>query len=573
MIDSSSRIGRSRTCPSGPMRCPMNAMPKRSVSCLASAPSPKLHRSLGAIAALLAAGTLAAGALAACDQSGSAVAAQLPTASMPTAAGPGAVPVAEATPLMAPHACGARIKELAIFQAVKVPLVVEGEPVATLTAPLIEGRRAFFRAYIAFDDSGVRGNARAHLRLASSLGQWNVPADTYLGQDSVEGDVNSTVNFDVPADLMRGDVRVGVDLELGSGCNGGSTKSYPTNGLLPLSLQNTGVMKVTLVPVLYDADKSSRPPDTSPAQLASYRDVLMAYYPIADVQITVREPVHSDIALSAGGGWSRFLNAIAAQRDADKVPSDVHYYALVSPAKDFRSYCSMSCIAGLSYLADVPSSGKQVGAGIGFPGTDAGDTMAHELGHQHGRGHAPCGAMDGLDPRYPTFDTYAGAGLGSWGLDFRSGKLQSPTRSKDLMSYCTPIWISDYTYGLLAIRRLAITQGATPRVIDAAPDGLEKPHFRGFRSLLAEPDGRPVWGRPITDRGQPVGTPEIARALDAQGKVVAEVTVYRTSYGDGAAGSSIEVPQPAAGWASLQVAGQSAISFAAEPVVPALRPM
>jgi hypothetical protein len=231
----------------------------------------------------------------------------------------------------------------------------------------------------------------------------------------------------------------------------------------------------------------------------------------------------------------------------------------------------MSCIAGLSYLADVPSSGKQVGAGIGFPGTDAGDTMVHELGHQHGRGHAPCGATDGLDSRYPSQGDYAMAGLGSWGLDFRSNRFQSPTRTKDMMSYCTPIWISDYNYGLLAQRRLAITQAATARVIDADANSFEKPKFLGFRTLLAEPSGRPVWGRPIADRTVPMGTPEIAKALDAKGNVVADVTVYRSAYGHGAFGSSLEVPVPQLGWAALQVAGQSPISFAEEVAVPALR--
>jgi hypothetical protein len=521
---------------------------------------------------LAAAGLAVALAAAACDQSGS--------SASPLAAGgsgaPGDTATPAPTPLMTPHACGgARVKELAVFQAVKVPLVVDGKPVASLNAPLIEGRRAYFRAYVTFDGNIVPGYARAHLRFGSSLGQQSVSADAYLGQDSDEGTVDSTINFDVPPDYMHGDVHVGVDLELGSGCNGGSTQSYPPNGLLALPLENTGTMKVTLVPIAYDADKSGRLPDVGPAQIASYHDVLMAMYPISDVQITVRDPVHSDIALTAGGGWSRFLDAIAAQRHADNAPADVHYYALVSPATTFRSYCSMSCIAGLSYLADVPSSGKQVGAGIGFTGSDAGDTLAHELGHQHGRGHAPCQTTDGLDPQYPTQDAYAGAGLGSWGLDFRSGKFESPTRTKDMMSYCSPIWISDYNYGLIATRRLAVNLTvSSARVIDASPDQtVERPHFHGFRSLLAEPNGQPVWGLPIGDRTEPMGTPETAKALDAKGNVVAQVTVYRTSYGDAAMGSSIEVPVPAAGWASLQVAGQAPIGFATAPAVPALRPM
>jgi hypothetical protein len=560
MIHSNTRFGHSRTCPTPLPRCQISSMQKQTLSWPRSSLA---LRSPGlALAIALAA--------AACDNAG--------TAAVPGGAGgadgtgnQSSGPPVEA-PLTTPHACGARIKELAVFQAVKVPLVVDGKPVDSLTAPLIENRRAFFRAYVTFDGAkGTAGYARARLKLGSSQGVQSVAADAYLGQDSSEGAMDSSINWDVPANLMQGNVSVGVDLELGTGCDGGQTTSYPPNGLLTLPLVKTGVMKVTLVPIVYDADKSGRMPDIGQPQIESYRTALNSYYPISDVQITVREPVHSDIALTAGNGWGRFLSAVAAQRDADKAPADVHYYALVSPAVTFRAYCTMSCIAGLSYLADVPSSGKQVGAGIGFPGPDAGDTMVHELGHQHGRGHAPCGATDGLDARYPSQGDYAMAGLGSWGLDFRTNKFQNPARTKDMMSYCTPIWISDYNYGLLAQRRLAITQAATARVIDADGSGFEKPVFHGFRSLLAEPSGRPVWGRPIAERTAPMGTPEIAKALDAKGNVVADVTVYRTSYGHGGFGSSLEVPQPQPGWASLQVAGQSAISFAEEPAVPALR--
>jgi hypothetical protein len=558
MIQPTTRTCHCRTCPSAGAGCRKNCMHNRSA------------RSLTSLALVFAVTSAAA----ACDQSGSAV--TPPDNNAGGTTGNQTTGPAPEAPLKTPHACGARIKELAVFQAVKVPLVVDGQPVASLTAPLIANRRAYFRAYVAFDDATngnpIAGFARARLRLGSSQGTQEVAVDAYIGQESTEGQIDSTINFDVPANLMQGDVHVGVDLELGTGCNGGSVKSYPPNGLLTLPLQDTGTMKVTLVPVAYDADSSGRLPDLNPMQIESYRTALLAYYPVADVAITVREPVHSDIALTAGGGWGMFLDAVAAQRTADKVPADVHYYALVSPAASFRAYCSKSCIAGLSYLADVPSARKQVGAGIGFTGSDAGDTMVHELGHQHGRGHAPCGATDGLDAKYPSQGDYAMAGLGSWGLDFRSGKFQSPTRTKDMMSYCSPIWISDYNYGLLADRRLAI-QAASARVVDApTAESFEKPAFQGFRSLLARPDGHPVWGRPLVDHTLPMGTPEIAKARDAKGNVVAEVTVYRTSYGDGpTAGASIEVPTPAAGWASLEVAGQAPISFALAPAVPALR--
>ena len=67
--------------------------------------------------------------------------------------------------------------------------------------------------------------------------------------------------------------------------------------------------------------------------------------------------------------------------------------------------------------------------------------MAHELGHNFGRLHAPCGNPSGLDGQYP----YSGASIGVYGYDILSG-VAKQSSLRDLMSYCDPSWISDYTY-------------------------------------------------------------------------------------------------------------------------------
>ncbi len=478
---------------------------------------------------------------------------------------PGQPSTVEPAELPSPHACGVRVRELAVFQAVKVPLVLEGQPVAP-SSPLIEGRRGYFRAYISFDTTNLAsaiGNARARLRLESQHGSWHVDGAGFLSRESTDAALESTFNFDVPGDYIRGDLRVGVELELGASCAGAKRLSFPTDGLLPLQLQNTGVMKVTLVPVAYDADTSGRLPDVSEAQLARYRDLLLAYYPTAAVDLGVRAPVRSSIALSSGGGWGQFLDSIRSLKQQDGAGADTHYYALVSPAATFQTYCSRSCIAGLSYLAARPSALQQVGAGVGFTGPVAADTLAHEIGHQHGRGHAPCGADAGLDRGYP----HTGATLGAWGLDFRSMRIMDPSARKDLMSYCDPIWISDYTYGALAIRRREISGATRARIVE--PFAL-RAGFRGFRTLLTSADGA-SWGHRLASDAAPEGEPETAEALDEQGVVVAKVTVWKTAHGHGD-GASYDVPAPAAGWAALRIAGHASLRFAAPAKAIALTP-
>ena len=93
--------------------------------------------------------------------------------------------------------------------------------------------------------------------------------------------------------------------------------------------------------------------------------------------------------------------------------------------------------------------------------------MCHELGHAHGRLHAPCNVSD-PDPQFP----YPDANIGVWGYDQRSGEFRDPT-SKDMMSYCPEprwsAWISDYNYQAILVRVAAVNgQPEVPAPFDAS---------------------------------------------------------------------------------------------------------
>jgi len=85
---------------------------------------------------------------------------------------------------------------------------------------------------------------------------------------------------------------------------------------------------------------------------------------------------------------------------------------------------------------------------VGWHHLPSGAAVAtHELGHNWGREHAPCGVSG--DPSYP----YEGGSIGVWGYDRATGTLKSPSGHADIMSYCSPFWTSDYTYrGVLQYR-------------------------------------------------------------------------------------------------------------------------
>lgn len=69
--------------------------------------------------------------------------------------------------------------------------------------------------------------------------------------------------------------------------------------------------------------------------------------------------------------------------------------------------------------------------------------MTHELGHLFGLNHAPCGNPDNIDPYYPRTD----GRIGDWGYVAAStGAGLVRPNLYDLMSYCTPSWISAYSF-------------------------------------------------------------------------------------------------------------------------------
>ena len=104
---------------------------------------------------------------------------------------------------------------------------------------------------------------------------------------------------------------------------------------------------------------------------------------------------------------------------------------------------------GDSYFMGLLSSDPANAAGIAVIGSKISfsvldeEVIAHELGHNLLLNHAPCGGASGPDPAYP----YENANLGAWGFSFANGgTILHKDEVKDLMSYCGPAWISDFSF-------------------------------------------------------------------------------------------------------------------------------
>ena len=418
------------------------------------------------------------------------------------------------------------ITEVAVFQGVKVSVAKDGAKVTTHMADVIAGREALVRVYVSPKAGWTTRDVVGELKLVSASGGTKTySAAATPAAASTDATLTSTINFNVPTGAFAVDTQYSVSLYAKSGATTGDTSGarYPATGATEsLGAVGTGeTLKIKIVPIQYNADGSGRLPDTTAAQVERYRKAFYAMYPAKNVEVTVRAPVPYASAISANGsGFSSALQSMVKLRQTDGAAKDVYYYGAFAGAASFSNYCGGGCVTGLCGLLTYPSDATgRACVGVGFTGSDSANTAAHELGHAHGRAHAPCGTGD-ADGKYP----YSGGTLGSWGYDLVDKKLYSPTTYKDFMGYCSPTWISDYTFKAIATRMSTVSGSAFISVSKSAPTK--------YRFVDVGMDGKLAWGDSLTLNEPPLAEPHTVSYLGADGSTVETTTGFYYPYED-----------------------------------------
>ncbi|GMV13478.1 MAG: hypothetical protein HS104_26815 [Polyangiaceae bacterium] len=438
------------------------------------------------------------------------------------------------------YAGNVKIQEIALYQAVKIGLMKNGQEVTQKNAPVVAGRPALVRVFVAPVTGFTNRKLTAKLELTST--DPNVKSQTVsldVSAASTDSNLGSTFNFLIPPEQVTTDLKLTASLHEPSGASVGATQStvkWPAQTGMNVGADSSGVMRVKFVPFRYKADGSSRLPDTSTEQMQRYHDILFAMYPTTKVEVSLRDAVDYNKYVSAGSGWSTWLDTLCDLRQADKVDSKVYYFGIMAPAASWGSYGGG--IAGLGYVPDASDEYSRCAVGLGFKDADTnGFIMAHEVGHTMGRPHAPCGVSGEAFP-------YSGATIGAWGYSLVSQKLKEPSGFRDVMSYCDPQWISDVNYGKLFKRIKWVNANYY-----VTPGSPEK-----YRKLLVDPNGTLSWGNSITFTRTPSGQKRRVALLDGAGQSVAEVDGYFVPTSDDPAGT-LYVPEPRAGVVAIAADG------------------
>lgn len=323
-----------------------------------------------------------------------------------------------------------------------VPTVYINQATQNLSfdVPLVANRDGYLRAFgIANQSNSSTPTVRVRIYNGSNslLQTYTISAPgASVPTSTNESSLTSSWNQLVPGSLLQPGYKLLVDVDPDNAVSelDDANNSWPASGTAQtLDVRDLPELNMTLVPVTTGSGTGN----VTVGNAASFMDYTRRIQPIPDYDVQVRAAMNSSATLtSGGGGWDTVLNDVTAQRTADG--SSRHYYGIVHVTYS-------SGVAGLGWIGypvaigwDYLSSGSWV--------------MAHEIGHNWDYGHTLCsGGESGTDPGYP----YAGGAIGVYGYDLWSSTQKDKTTYKDVMSYCDPQWISDYTYKKILTYRVS----------------------------------------------------------------------------------------------------------------------
>jgi hypothetical protein len=391
-------------------------------------------------------------------------------------------PEAELTP-----ARGISILEVEINQGTRIPVGVGGDWVGPedRLGYLIASRDSLMRVHYTVEEGWVPREIEARLTLNFPDGTSTELSDTRLVEyDSSPKNFNGPFRFGLVADAGQTIAGTEYHLELweaGAGAGADMPEGEwqnPAVGSRLIGFEAVPMqIKSLLVPITYQGGTANLDEETT----NTVQDNLYEQNPATEILYDVHPPLPYDGQLNNLGD---LLPVMASLRTQEGAEPNVYYHALV----DIGSQ-SLGGVLGISYVANDTKgdAASRVSATVLWTPdpTIAADTYTHETGHAQGLQHIECPNADSAspDPAYP----YANGRIGNWGFGIRRFLMYDPDDAYDYMSYCSPSWVSDWTWNKVYRRIKTLTSwdfGAP--AADAEP----------LQELLVGaiyPDGREQW--------------------------------------------------------------------------------
>ena len=315
---------------------------------------------------------------------------------------------------------------------------------------LIAGRRAVVRVFMVGDQTSFYGPG---VRIRMLLGGEEIFQQAYppvrdrTPSEIIESELDGSVNALIPASVMLPGVRMVVELDPEGvvPLKPNSRTRYPANGSMELKVVAPQPFRHVIVPTVSTATGNESIVSWANTMSVdhTYMNLLRSLLPVGEMELEIHEPYRTN--LNGYAAWLQWLNDMVSLMEREGRRG--YYYGVSTELT--------GGVAGIAYPG--------VAASVGL---NWADTHTHEVGHSMSLLHAPCGGAPQVDPNFP----YGGGGIGVWGYDLFRNQLKSPRDFVDVMSYCNPVWISDYFFTRALNFRLRHDAGVTFDAESAAAD-------------------------------------------------------------------------------------------------------
>ncbi len=324
--------------------------------------------------------------------------------------------------------------------------------------PLIAGRPAFLRIFPVGDEIGffepraratfyrdgeVIGGEVVHRASMNSVGG-------KIFTEPREAILHNSNNALIPGSVIQPGVEMVVELDPDGivPLAPGSQLRFPAEGRMSLNVVEMPVYHQTIVPTvqtLYSASESVVGWAEGKTEDDPFFRFTRKVMPIGEMKVTIHEPVHTSVDLTDEVGWNRWIREVLTIWELEGRQG---YYYGATPLPPRSAY------GGLGYL--------QTPVSVGVNRTQ---TYTHEIGHNMSLRHIDCGGPSGADPAYP----HDPNSIGIYGFDVEASAIVHPRQYVDLMTYCDPTWISDYSFRIALNRRLQLESEPTRAAWEAIP--------------------------------------------------------------------------------------------------------
>jgi hypothetical protein len=338
-----------------------------------------------------------------------------------------------------------------------IPLIA-GKATILRVFPFLSGNTQPRQVVVSLCGNLLGGNVMERISKEAVVGSSNIGAHSETMQP---------VLFDLPTSWLVAGASFYIDLDLLNELeeSNESNNRFPALGTQVFGFQAQPSLKIKLVPVKTVYGNTSITDNV----IASMKTYLSAMYPNNQLEFTV----HSNVLDVSSGAfsWDTTLSKLNVLRDNEvtNATKDVFYYGLLQSVAT-SSYDQFSGTAGLAYRTssnNMTSASTQL-SGIGESHEAfRNSTFAHEVGHMHGRQHVnntdefndSWVQPADTDANYPyNSPNHEYGRIGHLGFDVANRRLLSGELYHDIMSYCSTVWISDYTYKALASFQTSLHQ-------------------------------------------------------------------------------------------------------------------